>query len=168
MYTCNEGRKGRWRTWGVGITALGTRPTGVAHTGPKTCCETTNANWRLYCLQKRFRRRPYHAENTGSHLNSEVKQRRARPVLGWGTAREALRVLSAFRNRCASRCRYGRPALAMRASGHPRAHRASPVGTVRRWSCGCPRQARAVGHRYPVRTRRGCVRQRGPPPPPCD
>ena len=30
------------------------------------------------------------------HLTSEVKRRRARLVLGWGTAWEDLRVLSAF------------------------------------------------------------------------
>ena len=43
-----------------------------------------------------FRRRPYRVECTGSLLTSEVKQRRARSVLGWGTAWEDLRVLSAF------------------------------------------------------------------------
>ena len=32
-------------------------------------------------------------ECTGSLPNSEVKRRRARLVLGWGTAREGLRVL---------------------------------------------------------------------------
>ena len=36
------------------------------------------------------------AENTESLLTSEVKQHRARLVLGWGTAWEDLRVLSAF------------------------------------------------------------------------
>ena len=46
---------------------------------PETCC-----------------RRPYRVECTGSLLTSEVKQRRARSVLGWGTAWEDLRVLSAF------------------------------------------------------------------------
>ena len=46
---------------------------------PETCC-----------------RRPYRVECTGSVLTSEVKQRRARSVLGWGTAWEDLRVLSAF------------------------------------------------------------------------
>ena len=30
----------------------------------------------------------YHAESTGSHLITEVKQRRARSVLGWVTAWE--------------------------------------------------------------------------------
>ena len=40
--------------------------------------------------------RPYSAEYTGSHLNSEVKQWKARLVLGWGTPRELLRVLTAF------------------------------------------------------------------------
>ena len=44
-----------------------------------------------------FRWRPYRVECTGSLLTSEVKQRRARSVLGWGTAWEDLRVLSAFR-----------------------------------------------------------------------
>ena len=43
-----------------------------------------------------FRRRPYRIECTGSLLTSEVKQCRARSVLGWGTAWEDLRVLSAF------------------------------------------------------------------------
>ena len=46
--------------------------------------------WKLYiglfltycCL------RPYHAENTGSRPITEVKQRRARLVLGWVTAWE--------------------------------------------------------------------------------
>ena len=42
------------------------------------------------------RRRPYRVECTGSLPTSEVKRRRARLVLGWGTAREHLRVLSAF------------------------------------------------------------------------
>ena len=37
---------------------------------------------------KWFRRRPYRVECTGSLLTSEVKRRRARLVLGWGTARE--------------------------------------------------------------------------------
>ena len=39
---------------------------------------------------------PYRVECTGSLPTSEVKRRRARLVLGWGTAREDLRVLSAF------------------------------------------------------------------------
>ena len=40
--------------------------------------------------------RPYRVEHTGSLPTSEVKRRRARLVLGWGTAREDLRVLPAF------------------------------------------------------------------------
>ena len=47
-------------------------------------------------LDKDLRWRPYHVECTGSLPNSEVKRRRARLVLGWGTAREDLRVLPAF------------------------------------------------------------------------
>ena len=48
-------------------------------------------------MKKMFpRQRPYRVECTGSLPNSEVKRRRARLVLGWGTAREDLRVLLAF------------------------------------------------------------------------
>ena len=43
-----------------------------------------------------LRRRPYFVEHTGTHLNSDVKPRKARLVPRWGTARENLRVLSAF------------------------------------------------------------------------
>ena len=43
-----------------------------------------------------LRWRPYRVERTGSLPTSEVKRRRARLVLGWGTAREDLRVLLAF------------------------------------------------------------------------
>jgi hypothetical protein len=43
-----------------------------------------------------FRRRPYRVEYTGSLPTSEVKRHRARLVLGWGTAWEHPRVLSAF------------------------------------------------------------------------
>ena len=45
------------------------------------------------------RQRPYCVESTGSHLNSEVKRRKARIVLGWVTAREVLWVLLAFFHR---------------------------------------------------------------------
>ena len=48
------------------------------------------------CVAVGFRQRPYFVEYTRSHPNSEVKRRKARSVLGWGTAREALRVLLAF------------------------------------------------------------------------
>ena len=50
-----------------------------------------------------IRRRPYRVECTGSLLTSEVKRRRARLVLGWGTAREDLRVLSAIYILCTQR-----------------------------------------------------------------
>ena len=40
--------------------------------------------------------RPYRSERTGSLSNSEVNRCRARSVLGWGTAWEALWVLRAF------------------------------------------------------------------------
>ena len=48
----------------------------------------------LCCVVLRWR--PYRVECTGSLPTSEVKRRRARLVLGWGTAREDLRVLPAF------------------------------------------------------------------------
>ena len=50
----------------------------------------------VLCYKCRWR--PYRVECTGSLPNSEVKRRRARLVLGWGTAREDLRVPPAFRN----------------------------------------------------------------------
>ena len=46
------------------------------------------------CMCRRWR--PYRVEHTGSLLTSEVKRHRARLVLGWGTAREDLRVLPAL------------------------------------------------------------------------
>ena len=53
--------------------------------------------WRRHpTLTTITRQRPYRVECTGSLPNSEVKRRRARLVLGWGTAREDLRVLLAF------------------------------------------------------------------------
>ena len=48
-----------------------------------------------YCALT-LRRRPYRVECTGSLSTSEVKQHRARLVLGWGTAWEDLWVLSAL------------------------------------------------------------------------
>ena len=51
---------------------------------------------RLRLSGKQYRWRPYRVECTGSLPMSEVKRRRARLVLGWGTAREDLRVLPAF------------------------------------------------------------------------
>ena len=60
-----------------------------------------------------LRWRPYRVEYTGSLPTSEVKRRRARLVLGWGTAREDLRVLPALfaLPHCATRTpHYGDPA----------------------------------------------------------
>ena len=47
-------------------------------------------------LRNYVRWRPYLVEYTGSLLTSEVKLPRAWLVLGWGTAWEHLKVLSAF------------------------------------------------------------------------
>ena len=53
------------------------------------------------------RQRPYRNEHTGSHPNSKVNRCRARSVLGWGTAWEALWVLLAFlRIKFLIRCRF--------------------------------------------------------------
>jgi hypothetical protein len=43
-----------------------------------------------------IRRRPYRVLCTGSLLTSEIKRRRAQLVLGWGTAREDVRVRRLF------------------------------------------------------------------------
>ena len=70
-------------------------------------------------------------ENTGSLLTSEVKQLRARIVLGWGTAWEVLRVLSAFFINAAGVGLSSQTTLAPRLSvAHvPRANRkTTPVG----------------------------------------
>ena len=50
----------------------------------------------VVCCVVCCRWRPYRIGCTGSLSTSEVKRRRARLVLGWGTAWEDLRVLSAF------------------------------------------------------------------------
>jgi hypothetical protein len=60
--------------------------------------------------KKSCRQRPYRVECTGSLPNSEVKRRRARLVLGWGTAREDLRVLLAF---CVVQPAHLKPGLAL-------------------------------------------------------
>ena len=51
---------------------------------------TLNCSVQLYKEQISLlsRQRPYHVENTGSRPITEVKQRRARLVLGWVTAWE--------------------------------------------------------------------------------
>ena len=50
----------------------------------------------LMVAKDHLRWRPYRVEYTGSLLTSEVKRHRAWLVLGWGTAWEHLKVLSAF------------------------------------------------------------------------
>ena len=59
---------------------------------PCSCSQNCLGTPRLHSSCQR----PYRVECTGSLPNSEVKRRRARSVPGWGTAREALRVLLAF------------------------------------------------------------------------
>ncbi len=65
---------------------------------PRVCAKTHTRESRS---SQRSRWRPYRVECTGSLPTSEVKRRRARLVLGWGTAREDLRVLPAFGTRSA-------------------------------------------------------------------
>ena len=62
--------------------------------GEAKCGDDIFPSRRMFAVG--FRQRPYFVEYTRSHPNSEVKRRKARSVLGWGTAREALRVLLAF------------------------------------------------------------------------
>ena len=57
-------------------------------------CWTSLVIALLYSLP--FCQRPYCVEYTRSHPNSEVNRQKARSVLGWGTAWEALRVPLAF------------------------------------------------------------------------
>jgi hypothetical protein len=64
-----------------------TTRTRAQHEHPNTALRTECSNYRW---------RPYRVECTGSLPTSEVKRRRARLVLGWGTAREDLRVLPAL------------------------------------------------------------------------
>ena len=62
---------------------------------------------RLRLNGKQYRWRPYRVECTGSLPTSEVKRRRARLVLGWGAAREDLRVLPALLHRNVAPCQFG-------------------------------------------------------------
>ena len=59
-------------------------------------CNGLCQNFSYALNVNRVRWRPYRVECTGSLPTSEVKRRRARLVLGWGTAREDLRVLPVF------------------------------------------------------------------------
>ena len=54
--------------------------------------EEPDSNHQVEFVRSLYRLRPYHVECTGSRLITEVKQRRARLVLGWVTAWES-RVL---------------------------------------------------------------------------
>ena len=65
--------------------------------------QTVTNEWRMFSLKlyKRLfftvcRQRPYHVETTGSRPITEVKQRRARLVLGWVTAWEHRVLLATF------------------------------------------------------------------------
>ena len=64
------------------------------------CCEAATLPSRAMTHGKSIRWRLYRVECTGSLPTSEAKQRRARLALGWGTARQDLRVLPAFCSAC--------------------------------------------------------------------
>ena len=77
----------RWVKWGVRWTAKASLWQWVALVG----------GWGSYKgkqYSSYFRIRPYHAECTRSHPNSEVKLHWAGLVLGWGTTREQSGVVS--------------------------------------------------------------------------
>ena len=95
-------------------------------------------NYEIVC------RRPYRVECTGSLSTSEVKQHRARLVLGWGTAWEDLRVLSAFYPLAAhdpSLRRPARPRLAAGTFGHVLPHACAAHGRARE---SCARSLRTA------------------------
>ena len=68
--------------------------------GHFSCFVYVVQNETSFWTRARDRRRPYRDEYTGSLPNSEVNRRRARSVLGWGTAWEDLRVLLALFSFC--------------------------------------------------------------------
>jgi hypothetical protein len=81
--SCSLVRETRWvKIW--------TRVPGSTPTPPNPKSDTRWTYAEFNC------QRPYCVESTRSHSNSEVKLRKARSVLGWGTAWEALRVLLTF------------------------------------------------------------------------
>ena len=87
----------------------------------------------VYIIDRRWR--PYRVECTGSLPTSEVKRRRARLVLGWGTAREDLRVLPAFRPTTRSAPRRGL------------SRRLAKFSAVN-WLCAMVHPAQSPGHPY--------------------
>ena len=72
------------------------RSPGRGHQPTHTLIHKLGQTLHIRCRSLCHRWRPYRVECTGSLPTSEVKRRRARSVLGWGTAREDLRVLSAL------------------------------------------------------------------------
>lgn len=60
-------------------------PAGVGRESREGVAGKMELSWLRKVLE---RLRPYHVENTGSRPITEVKQRRARLVLGWVTAWE--------------------------------------------------------------------------------
>ena len=97
---CSAGHRShfgsRYKTGCCGHAGLLAFPGGSSPGVARTRCQLTIvlAPTRTWNLSSRWR--PYRVECTGSLPTSEVKRRRARLVLGWGTAREDLWVLPAF------------------------------------------------------------------------
>ncbi|KAH3719632.1 hypothetical protein DPMN_062482 [Dreissena polymorpha] len=66
---------------------------GAVDTFPSVClpiqhARSNGAYFKCAFRDLHQRLRPYHVERTGSRPTTAVKQRRARPVLGWVTAWE--------------------------------------------------------------------------------
>ena len=87
-----RGHERRKLNWGKRRSRLGTQD----KTGPRGHERNFHELANGFLRAPAHRWRPYRVECTGSLLTSEVKRRRARLVLGWGTAWEDLRVLSAL------------------------------------------------------------------------
>ena len=62
--------------------------TEISSTEPCAFDATIRTEYKYRAANADSRLRPYHVENTGSRPITEVKQRRARLVLGWVTAWE--------------------------------------------------------------------------------
>ena len=73
------------------IVIMAALPSVVTPTTKAMAWSDLYASWSLMGIPSR----PYRDELTGALSTSEGKRHRARLVLGWGTAREVFRVLSA-------------------------------------------------------------------------
>ena len=75
----------------VAIAIMGALPSVVTPKTKEMAWADMYASWSLTGIPCR----PYRDERTGCFSTSEGKRHRARLVLGWGTAREVFKVMSA-------------------------------------------------------------------------